>query len=205
MNTIEINKIKNALNNNNEYLSDKLLYEFKNSINKEKYNNLPKNYKGVLYFYQPYSCDKAKNIIDFTINLFKKKTNKEAKTFLDVGCGAGNICFIADKLNLESSGIELCDELLEFGKQLVPNCNFIKEDIYKYQNYNDFDIIWVFNPTMNNDEIDSFIGQLKKPTIIIPLNSKYSKHSIKKYGFHTETHSIDYRHFSNSETFILNF
>lgn len=78
------------------------------------------------------------------------------RRFLDAGCGIGNILLIAREANLARHfhGIEFFDDTYEKAqsflgldtKNPVSGIKIFKEDILKFENYHDYDIIYFYCP-----------------------------------------------------------
>lgn len=107
-----------------------------------------------------------------TIKLLKfaKARYTEQPTLLDVGCGIGNICYIAEKLGFKTQGVELSHTLIEKAKELSPNTEFIEEDIFKYTRYDEADVIWIFNPC-GGYELEHILPQLSTGKLVLSLNT----------------------------------
>ena len=72
--------------------------------------------------------------------------NPDVKTFLDVGCGIGDKCLIAEKIfGLEVTGIEIDSKLVEIAKKYFIN-QVIEIDAMNFKDYNKFDIIYTYTP-----------------------------------------------------------
>jgi SAM-dependent methyltransferase len=75
-----------------------------------------------------------------------KKENFIGKKFLDIGCGVGNVCGVAEQMGLVAEGIELNPVLYGIAKQIYSTLNFYNVDIRDFNNYYDYDIIYYYAP-----------------------------------------------------------
>jgi SAM-dependent methyltransferase len=74
---------------------------------------------------------------------------KHDPTFLDAGCGVGNIMALAHSVGFDVSGIDINPDLIELAHHLfrhTQNYELDICDILSYNRYNEFDIIYYFCP-----------------------------------------------------------
>lgn len=87
------------------------------------------------------------DIITLTLGIIREREEFFVrKKFLDVGCGIGNVCGVAEHMGLVAEGIELNPVLYNIGKQIYPTVNFHNVDIREFNNYDDYDIIFYYAP-----------------------------------------------------------
>lgn len=71
-------------------------------------------------------------------------------TFLDAGCGIGNIMLLAYEIGFDVSGIDLNPDLIEMAHHLLnglrPEPELDIANILSYNKYNTFDVIYYFHP-----------------------------------------------------------
>jgi hypothetical protein len=127
-----------------DYILDKLNKYF-NNISIESHNKIIGD-NGYQYFATP---------IDFIVNALNLIKEREIeflnKKFLDVGSGIGNICGVAELMGLHAEGIELNPVLFNISKQIYPKIKFHNLDICKFDDYNDYDIIFYFLPIADSE------------------------------------------------------
>ena len=101
-------------------------------------------------FIEGIGCDYYPTPIEFITNALtfikEREPNFSGKTFLDVGCGIGNICGVAAHMGLNAEGIELNPVLYNIGKEIYPEIRFHNVDIRDFNEYNKYDIIFYFAP-----------------------------------------------------------
>jgi SAM-dependent methyltransferase len=95
----------------------------------------------------------------------------KGKTFIDVGSGTGNMVALANELGLKASGIEGSEVLPKLIPELK-DLNIYNQDFFTFQNYNDFDLIYMWNPNPPRMvELGKLVtSQIKKKTAILGLN-----------------------------------
>ena len=96
--------------------------------------------------YFPTNLELFKDILNI---IKKREININGKKFLDVGSGIGNLCYIATLIGFDAEGIELNPILFDISKQIYPEIKFINLDIYDFNKYYDYDIIYYFAPFKN--------------------------------------------------------
>lgn len=97
-----------------------------------------------------------------------RKTFPEHKNFLDVGCGKGNILYLAKYANFRPKGIEFREEYKIFHN----NINVFYGRAEEYEDYYDADVIYLYKPLKNNEKMDALmdmiISKCKSGAIIFP-------------------------------------
>jgi len=99
--------------------------------------------------------------------------NKYPETFLDVGCGYGNIMALANFNGFKVSGIEIDKRLIDIGKTLWgKGFKFYNENAFKFKKYKDFDVIYYYCPMRDVEkekELEEIIERkMKKGAYLIP-------------------------------------
>lgn len=114
-------------------------------------------------------------IIDYLIKFFKKGHN-----FLDIGCGLGNVVFIADKIGYNSTGIEINKKNSSILSKLDSNIKIIYDDIYKRTDIlKNMDVIYLYRPMWKIDKLFKIIiEECKVGTTIIFNYGEFSKISL---------------------------
>lgn len=93
--------------------------------------------------YIPYDSENFLKVLSYVL-----KKHPKIKSFLDVGCGAGDKVAIASKLVKKSCGIEYQQVYADYAKESgldVECCN-----AFKYNGYGNFDIIYMYHPIMDD-------------------------------------------------------
>jgi SAM-dependent methyltransferase len=98
-----------------------------------------------------------------------RKTFPNKRTFLDVGCGKGNVMYLSRFFGFESKGIEFRKEYKEFHSGM---------DVFygraeKYLDYDKADIIYLYRPIKDDCHMqklmDIIIKKSDSGTILIPV------------------------------------
>lgn len=156
-----VNNLKRIFDNLNEYCSlDISSHLYENKI--RSYTKDEISYKKGEYPFIPHRVDESFNYIKESIRLFKQLNNKNPKTFLDLGCGIGNILEIAKLNGLESTGVELNETLINLGKQIRPEVNIIHDDILKWIPKQKYDIVWFYKPLCDHMLWNKFLLRFYK-------------------------------------------
>jgi SAM-dependent methyltransferase len=86
-------------------------------------------------------------------------------TFLELGCGVGNVLRFAKNIGFKVTGIEINQNLIQ------DNIEVINMDIQKYpaENYKDYDVIYIYRPLKNgyDDYINLIIDNMKSGSILM--------------------------------------
>ena len=101
----------------------------------------------------------------------------ERYSFIDVGCGMGNVMLIAEQLGFDVFGIEKDRYTLPIARQLFDESRVLEEDIRHYPDYHRFDVVYYFCPFSDGDLQRSFESQIEaamKPAAILIANHKRS-------------------------------
>lgn len=108
-----------------------------------------------------------KVVFDYLIN----RTDGDC-SFLDAGCGAGNVLLIANSVGFTKvTGIEFDEKTVEIARGLIKpavcSCNdqyykIIEADITKYSKYKDYDVIYYFQPIRSEGGMSEFLHLLRK-------------------------------------------
>lgn len=100
-------------------------------------------------------CEYIPTPIEFlikTLDIIKdREPDFSGKTFLDVGCGVGNMCGVASHMGLQAEGIELNPVLYDIAKQIYPEARFHNIDIRDFNEYQNYDIIFYYCPFISQE------------------------------------------------------
>jgi len=72
-------------------------------------------------------------------------------TFIDIGCGIGNVLLAAEQLDFEVFGIEKDPFPCKVAQKLIGKAQVRMEDIWKFSDYSKFDVIYYFRPFHDGD------------------------------------------------------
>ncbi len=118
-----------------------------NENNQDKFGLIPMGTNSVInqfeLVYKYHLAETNLVIQDPTISSYYRDEVK----FLDAGCGIGHIMNLAYRWGWTSTGIELDKRLVPIAKQFGRVYN---EDIIKFKNYKDYDVIYYYSPFMDN-------------------------------------------------------
>ncbi len=100
----------------------------------------------------------------------------EVFSFVDVGCGFGNVMLFAEQFGFETYGIEKDEASIEVALGFFDKKQIIRADIMNYKNYQRFDVVYFFCPlTEGEREFEEFIENEIRPGAILIGNYKRSK------------------------------
>jgi cyclopropane fatty-acyl-phospholipid synthase-like methyltransferase len=111
-----------------------------------------------------------KNIID---NYLKKAANGKAITLLDVGCGIGEYVETFKKYNIQFTGVDVSQEMVDNANKAGHNA-ILLDDLKKQNDL--FDIVFISHVIEHLDSetlvefLNFYIGKLKKDGILILLS-----------------------------------
>jgi SAM-dependent methyltransferase len=86
--------------------------------------------------------------------------------FLDVGCGLGSKVWIAQELGFDAYGIEINKQYAEIAEEFVGPHRIICQDGVLYPDYDQYDVVYFFNP-MPTSELEAAILKGAKQGAII--------------------------------------
>ncbi len=97
-------------------------------------------------------------------------------SFVDIGCGFGNVMLMAEQLDFKVFGLEKDEASLEVARELFEPEQLIEADIRNYSAYDQFDIIYYFCPlTEGQREFERFVEDSMKKGAILVANYKRSR------------------------------
>lgn len=77
--------------------------------------------------------------------LREQKKMRPGVSFIDVGCGIGNVMLMAELMEFDAYGIEKDEYPFKIAKKLMGDC-VTQDDIWKFDRFSDFDVIYYFRP-----------------------------------------------------------
>lgn len=78
------------------------------------------------------------------------------KKFIDLGSGLGFICALAAKEGLKVDGIEINPIYIEWSQKFFPEIKIYNMNIWDFNNYQDYDIVFYYLPFFKPEFIESF-------------------------------------------------
>ncbi|OIP46484.1 MAG: SAM-dependent methyltransferase [Deltaproteobacteria bacterium CG23_combo_of_CG06-09_8_20_14_all_60_8] len=101
-----------------------------------------------------------------------------APTFLDVGCGTGNVLVVAEQCGFEVFGLEKDEHPCRVAQVFFGADRVVQADIRDFPDYQRFDVIYYFCPFANNEmqrRFELFIEETMHPGAILIANQKRSE------------------------------
>lgn len=89
-------------------------------------------------------------------------------SFLDIGCGIGNIVLLAHKVGFDAYGLEYNKKIYDVAKRFMgKNSSMSKNHIFKgdmtcFRNYSKYDVLYYYVPIINAAVMHKFITKLSK-------------------------------------------
>lgn len=112
------------------------------------------------------------NIADGPVLAANKKHN-----FLDVGCGIGNVLLVAEQFNFDVYGLEKDEYPAQVAARLIGEDQIFQKDIWTYNDYGKYDIIYYFRPFSDREpqrKFEKLIEDRMKVGAILIANHKNS-------------------------------
>jgi 2-polyprenyl-3-methyl-5-hydroxy-6-metoxy-1,4-benzoquinol methylase len=81
----------------------------------------------------------------------------EGMTFIDLGCGAGNVLKYADNIGYDVTGVDFDKNLLKHAEHKTIHCSF--EDI-EDDDYKKYDVIYIYRP-LKEEQLKVYIEKIK--------------------------------------------
>ncbi|WP_136809731.1 class I SAM-dependent methyltransferase [Desulfosediminicola flagellatus] len=96
-------------------------------------------------------------------------------SFIDIGCGIGNILLLAELMECKVSGIEKDSASYDIAKQLVGEECVSQDDIWDFNELGNFDIVYYFRPFSKKElqlTFEKHVENSLKPGAILIANRK---------------------------------
>jgi SAM-dependent methyltransferase len=103
------------------------------------------------------------------------QTSAEPLSFLDIGCGIGNVLLIAELMEFQVEGLEKDEYPFTVAAKLIGQEKVIQQDIWEYDHYHTFDVIYYFRPFHEGNlerRFERFIEDHLKPGGVLIANRK---------------------------------
>lgn len=104
--------------------------------------------------------------------------DKKVFSFIDVGCGIGNVMLFAEQMDFDVYGFEKDPYPCRIAAKMMGDDRVTEDDIWNYNDYERFDVIYYFRPFPNADmqiKFEKMIEDKLKPCGILIANRKMSK------------------------------
>lgn len=115
----------------------------------------------------------ARNYLEKTRNIFSEGKT----TFLDIGCGIGNVLLIAEQFGFDAYGIEKDPYTFRIASQLIGKEKIEQADIWNYERYDHFNVIYYFRPFSDREpqlRFEKLIEESMREEAILIANHKNS-------------------------------
>ncbi|MEN8140834.1 MAG: class I SAM-dependent methyltransferase [Thermodesulfobacteriota bacterium] len=96
-------------------------------------------------------------------------------SFLDIGCGIGNVMLLAELLDFSVHGIEKDQVPFQIAQKLLGEELVAQDDIWDFSSYHDFDLIYYFRPFSDGElqrRFEKMVEDRLKPGGILIANRK---------------------------------
>ncbi len=98
-------------------------------------------------------------------------------TLLDIGCGIGNVMLFAEQMGFDVSGFEKDDYPFRIARRLMGEERVTKDDLWLYDGYHRFDVIYYFRPLSDGEaqrRFERMIEEKMAPGALLIANRKMS-------------------------------
>jgi len=95
-----------------------------------------------------------------------QKTCNAGSRFLDVGCGLGNKVWIAQSLGFDGYGLEINPKYATIAGEYVGTDHVFCHDGTTYPDYDQYDVIYFYNPMPSDELENAILTNAKNGTII---------------------------------------
>lgn len=99
-------------------------------------------------------------------------------SFLDIGCGIGNILVIAEQFEFDVFGFEKDEHPVKVAKRFIGEDRVTQEDIWSYTGYGNFDVVYYFCPFSDGEtqrRFEEMVEEKMRPGAILIANQKRSE------------------------------
>ncbi len=96
-------------------------------------------------------------------------------TFLDVGCGIGNVMLLAEQMGFDAYGLEKDRDPCAMARRLFDRDRVSDADIWEYRHYHRFQVIYYFRPFADRklqQEFERMIEERIPPGTLLIANHK---------------------------------
>ena len=151
--------------------------------------------KNKSYSFIPYMTRYALDQLKFAYNYLPyNKTNYKDYSFIDAGCGIGNILLLADRIGFTKlRGLEIDPTTIRYS--ICPKSFIKKQNVLTYKSYGQYDVIYYFCPIEDfkkEIKFEQIVENQMKLGAILIANSKADQNikENKKFKRISENYSI---------------
>lgn len=119
--------------------------------------------------------DQLRFVHTFLTNSDSEQLANEPLSFLDIGCGIGNVLLVAEMMEFSVEGLEKDEYPFSVAAKLIGQEKVVQSDIWEYDHYHTFDVIYYFRPFHEGNlerRFERFIEDQLKPGGILIANRK---------------------------------
>lgn len=169
-NEIAVRTLSRAFN----YFQNHAFYQVRVS-NGNKRSNVQKRYDS--YDFIPNSVHLVLEKLIYARHYLRTEKNRIIRpTFLDAGCGVGNILMLASSADFDAYGLEFDKKTVEYARKVNPLWRRIKvRNILFYKEYSKFDVIYYYCPLVGEKEKKferCVCNQMKVGGILLPFGGQ---------------------------------
>jgi 2-polyprenyl-3-methyl-5-hydroxy-6-metoxy-1,4-benzoquinol methylase len=98
----------------------------------------------------------------YRLSLYVGSKYRRQYRFLDIGCGIGNIVLLASMVGFNAYGLEYNEKIYSMAKRMMGPHRIFKGDMNKFTEYNQYDILYYYQPICQNKTMLEFAKKLAK-------------------------------------------
>lgn len=83
-------------------------------------------------------------------------------SFLDIGCGIGNVVLLAEKVGFDAYGLEYNNKIYNVAKKFIDKYHIFKGDMTNFRNYDKYDVLYCYSPINDGKVMTKFTAKLAK-------------------------------------------
>ncbi len=132
------------------------------------------------YPFVPMDTRQVFDQVGIVADYLRKKWGREVSdcSFLDIGCGTGNVLVIAEQFEFDVYGFEKDEHPVKVAKRFIGEDRVTQEDIWAYEGYRKFDVVYYFCPFSDGEtqrRFEEMVEEKMKPGSILIANQKRSE------------------------------
>lgn len=117
-------------------------------------------------------------ILDILYELYNHMGGHKYKhSFLDIGCGIGNIVLLANEIGFDAYGLEYNSKIYNIAKRIISSHHIFKGNMTSFKDYGKYDILYYYLPMADGEAMTKFATKLAKAVkpgaYIIPDGVEY--------------------------------
>jgi len=87
---------------------------------------------------------------------------KYQHSFLDIGCGIGNIVLLAKQIGFNAYGLEYNKKICSIARRFIGKSYIFRGDMTYFRNYSEYDVLFYYIPIINPEAMRKFATKLSK-------------------------------------------